>query len=87
MLSLGQLSEQEIDIKTKNSKIYLYQKEKIIITKSEIEQIWLINSTHWLVRVLSTQEVVVQALKKDKNNILYICLRHIGKTHRKKLFQ
>lgn len=36
-------------------------------------------------KALSAQKVVKKALKKGKNDILYVCLGHIGKTHGKKI--
>ena len=43
------------------------------------------HSITWLVRVLSAREVVVKALKKDKNNILHVQLSHIGESHSKQI--
>ena len=43
------------------------------------------NSITWPVRVLSACEVVVKALKKDKNDILHTRLGHIGESHSKQI--
>ncbi len=40
-----------------------------MMTESRIERVWLMNSITWQVKGLFACEVVVKALKKDKNNI------------------
>ena len=71
LLSLGQLSEQGVDMKTRGPKMYLHQGGKTIMTGSRIERVWLMNSTNLPMRALSAREVVAKALNKGKNDILY----------------
>ncbi len=54
-----------------------------MMTGSRIGRVWLINSITWLVRAFSAHEVVVKALKKDKNDISHARLSHIGQSHGK----
>lgn len=53
--------------------------------QSRIEKISLMNNTNWPMKILYIWEVVAKVLKKGKNDILYLYLGHMGKTHRKKI--
>ena len=81
LLSLGQLSERGVDMRTIGAKIYLHRGEKTVMTRSKIRQVWLMNSITWLVRAMSAREVVLKALKKDKNDILHERLGHKQISH------
>ena len=50
-----------------------------------IGRVWLMNSVNWPIRALFTCEFVKKALKKGKNDIFHIRLRHIGEIHSKKI--
>ncbi len=63
LLSLGQLSEQGMDMKTTGG--------KTVTTGSKIGRVWLMNSITWPVKELSARGVVVKALKKNKNDMLH----------------
>ena len=43
------------------------------------------NSVNWLMRALSAHKIIKKALKKGRNYLFYMCLRHKGETHSKKL--
>ena len=43
-----------------------------MMTGSKIGRVWLMNSITWPVRELSAREIVVNALKKNKNDILHV---------------
>lgn len=34
-------------------------------------------------KALSAREIVIKVLEKGKNDILYVCLRHMSETHKK----
>ena len=70
LLSLAQLSERGLDVRTPIAKMYLHRSGKTVMTGSRIGRVWLMNSITWPVRVLLAREVVVKALKNDKNDIL-----------------
>lgn len=55
------------------------------MTDLKIGHIWLINSVNWPIRALSACEVVKKSLRKEKNDILHLCLMYMGKTHSKKM--
>lgn len=86
LLSLGQHSEQGVDMKTRSAKMYLHQKVKTIMTGLRIGCVWLINNINWLMKLLFAAEVVKKALKKGKNNLFYEQLGHMGKIYSKKNF-
>ena len=85
LLSLGQLSEQGVDMKIRGPRMYLHRGGKTIITGSRIERVWLMNSINWPMRALYAREVVTKALKNGKNDILHARLGHMGETHGKKI--
>ena len=66
LLSLGQLNEQGLDMRTTGTKIYLNRGGKTVMTGSRIGHVWIMNSITWSVRVLSAREIVVKTLKKTK---------------------
>ena len=57
------------------------------MTGPKIRRLWLMNSINSQVRVLLACEVVVKALKKDKNDILHAQLGQMGKSHSKRISQ
>ena len=85
LLFLGQLSERGVDMRTTGAKMYLYRGGKKVMKGSRIGRVGLMNSINWLVRALSAREVVVKDLKKDKNDILYARLGHIGESDSKRI--
>ena len=85
LLSLGQLSERGVDIKTIGAKMYLHRGKKTVMTGSRIDRVWLMNNVNWPMRALSAREVVKKALRKGKNDILHARLGHMGETHSKKI--
>ncbi len=87
LFSLVQLSKQGVDMRTIGAKMYLHQGGKIVMTESRFRRVWLMNSITWLVEALSAREVVVNGLKKDKNNILRARLGNIGESHSKQISQ
>lgn len=63
----------------------LFKKKKIVMIESKIGRVWLINNVNWLFKILFIQEVVKKALKKGKNDIIYIYWRHMDETYNKRI--
>ncbi len=85
LLSLGQLSERGVDMKTTGVRICLHQGEKTVMTGSKIDRVWLMNSINWPIGALSAREVVKKCLMKSKNYILHASLRYMGETQSKRM--
>lgn len=85
LLFLGQLGEQEMDMKTIDIRMYLQQKRKKVMINSNIGRVWLINSINQPMKALSTCEIVKKSLKKGKNDLFYACLGHMVETYNKKI--
>lgn len=85
LLSLGQLNERGIYIKTTDAKKILFRKKKTVITSSKIGCVWLIKSLNWPVRKWSLWKIIENVLKKSKNDILHTYLRYIVEINNKKI--
>lgn len=81
LLSLGQLSEKGVDVKTTGAGMYLHRSGKTVMIGSRIGRVWLMNNTHWPMKALSAREVVMKAIKKSKNDICHVRLGHLGETY------
>lgn len=56
LLSLGQLSERGVDMKTTGARMNLHRGRKTLMTGSRIGRVWLMNSVNWQMRALSARE-------------------------------
>ncbi len=85
LLSLGQLSERGVYMKSTCAKMYLHRKGKTVMTGSKIGRVWLMNSINWPMIASSAREVIKKALKKGKNDILHVRLGYMSETNSKRI--